>query len=984
MAAPSDATTLKPITIKKLFNRETFPGRAGIDAVQHVALEQGRMMDRSVGDAMYAIQEAKKQLLQRIENYLNLNKVATTAKLPDSARPVKLVKDILDLIKKVKELLEEVQDLIKGLLGVIGYLISLKARIQAFLQARLNSIATLINQICNFNLPDLPAIPNIFGGLYFDGFQFPHGAFKFALSFDANFAFGNCKLRKPNLDMLRNYPSAGVGLGKGGVFSNQPTLNPPLPNALIAKAGETREDLLAKTVPVLIPDFLPYGNFLGGLPKAEAIVSTYTLPRQILKDQIVSLLGGPLADMNPPGTVFATGGSSSATQSPAGLDVTLDVEYYRERLQPEVRSFSIQKINLAAIVDSGWDWKVVWAWLTYMHDCREARKGSWLPAFQEIYSTWVQAGYEDIQGRDVLWHTDLDNSQLSTPDPAAVFAGPADPLAFSKRVAALAEGERQTLLWKLSYLEASLLDYTRCTRWDSGKVGGFVDGPTLADLDYLTWAGTSAGTTTSILLDSGGRANYPSKLTLPVDLSRTMHEVVARALTDILSARTFTAEHQQARYVYTPRAETVEIDMHSQFWKEFVFRWEDLRQGDPLVYSVVCNYPDLLNSAVNPLASEADYLEACKDIHSRDWQWVRGTPYLPTPYLPTMLLPPMNLRLAPEASNGWGGVCPADHNTDVDPPTGTSNVDALGRPVPLMFSAEAFAARDDIQALSPNARDTLIYLNQAYADALAIGSKHIAAIDVQIATAQASIDEAKAFAQAVSAANFVSPDGVGGILSPGAFGIPTDDPTTQGGSTPSTPTNTSEDAVYVSPADAISDIAAMATGGVFSVAEKPRLNQDMARLDTERQATLLLANAALPSRPELQALIANVNAGWSGVIAWMYALSPAYTDTTVATALPSGGPQTLTGLLTSYYGAFLVLETALTSQGSSTATAKTYEHTQTVPDTVWVVDHNFHRYPDVTVLDDTGAEMLAEVQNITVDRLEVRVGSPMAGKVLCQ
>lgn len=54
---------LIPISIKKTFSREQFPGRAKIDSIQHVALEEGRRMDRCVGDAMFAIEEAKRQLM---------------------------------------------------------------------------------------------------------------------------------------------------------------------------------------------------------------------------------------------------------------------------------------------------------------------------------------------------------------------------------------------------------------------------------------------------------------------------------------------------------------------------------------------------------------------------------------------------------------------------------------------------------------------------------------------------------------------------------------------------------------------------------------------------------------------------------------------------------------------------------------------------------------------------------------------------------
>lgn len=740
-----------PIDIQKRFDPENFPGRQGIEDSYHFALEGGRFADHSISDAINSINEAKQQLIQRVTSYMNLSMVAGTAQAPDPVRPPKLAADIIKVIKVARQLIQEIQGLIKGLLGQAQYLLSMISRIRAFIQARLNSIATLINQICNFNLPDLPSIPNILGGIYFDGFAFPRGAFDFSLKFDANFAFSTCKIRTPNVDIFRNYPKTALPVvgANGVVSSGAPKIIPPLPNSRVATLAEMQDSVKLKAIrgskdPIFPPEFVPYGNFFGALPKPTMILSSFELLPSEFKDQVVSLVGvsltgltppnngAPISDKNLPGTIFSTGGSGSSN-----LD--------RATLQNQVRAFLASGVTLEALEASGWDWIRVWAWAAYLGDCRAARKGLWISPFEDVYQTWVAPSYVQTLNQRIPW-----NQHSSTP------VVPLDIL----RIKVLPEAERKALLWKLSYVEASLLDYPRCTSWDDAAVVGYVDGPTRADLDYVKTSVDLSNLGLSVVLESKGKAEYPSKLTYPEGLHTTLTQVIAMGLLAIggvkdavdLYAKMDGLEpgnntiRLDARVIYTPRAERTDIDFHSQFWKEFALRWADLMQGNPLVLAVVCNYPALLNSAINPLASRTPYYRAKQDSLERVWSWVRGTPFLPTPYIPAMLEPAAELRLAPGAPNGWGGVCPKNY----DPATGlpVGNFDAKGNPVPLKFDLPTFTARPDIQALDPNTRDTLIYYNQAYADLLMIEARQVGLLEAAKAGVEASIAQGQAFVDA--------------------------------------------------------------------------------------------------------------------------------------------------------------------------------------------------------------------------------------------
>lgn len=995
-----------PITIKKKFNRDTFPGRAKIDKVQHTAMEQGRKVERSVGDAMFAVSEAKRQLIQRIENYMNLNKLATTAKLPDMARPIKLIKDILDFIKKVKEFIDEIKELIEAIKGIIGYLQMIKARIQAFIQKCLNTIANFIADICNFNLPSLPAIPSLFGALHFDGFAFPKGAFDFNVKFDANFAFGKCKLRKPNLNIFRNYPTTKFGLGPSGTFGVVPALNPPLPNSFV-QTNQTADELRNETKPVFRPDYNPQGAFKGSLPTPDQIVSNYSLPAPFFREHVLSLLGdaeGIIADMNPPG--YTQQSTENAPEPEAGdLDRPLDLEAFREKLQPAIRAYCIKKVHLEAIVDSNWDWRVVWAWLLYMHLDREARKGVWIQAFQDAYETWVLPAYQDIADKPIPWHGDpLDDT--------AITQGPAEML-FTKSIKDLDVKRRGQILWMLSYAEASILGYTRSTRWDAfaapqgteldTKTLHYASGSTRDDLDFNQLPGGGNDNTLTLLLDSKGRANYPSILVIPEHLSPVVQQVVTWGFKDITGAGKFTATRASSRYVYTQLAETMEINFHSQFWREFRANWDDLLHEDPALQRIVYNYPQILNSAVNPLASRAEFERTKLDFLNRDASWAPGTPYLPTPWIPTLVTPPMGLQLQLGSPNGWGGVNPGHDPVTGEPLAGGAaggNVDANGNPVPLVFNPEQFLAREDVKALPLNYQDTLLYLNQNYQNLLDIQGQVLGALDEQIAAAQTTMLESQVQIAQIEAMNYIIPDGSAGMpdapSASGGTGSGTGTGTGSGtgtgtgsgtgsgtGTTPGDATTPpAEDAnVFISPENAITDIVAMGTNGTFALVEKARLVANMDRLDTERLAVRGSAVALLVTRPDLANLLTNADNTWDNLNDWLNALTPNYKSTTEATPLPAGGVGVLKDKLVAYYSAFTLLDlaTKTASGGGGTTAPRTF--VQPSPAMVWVVNHGLGYYPDPTVYNTQGVEMWAEIRNTSVNTFEVRHGAPMAGSV---
>lgn len=56
-----------------------------------------------------------------------------------------------------------------------------------------------------------------------------------------------------------------------------------------------------------------------------------------------------------------------------------------------------------------------------------------------------------------------------------------------------------------------------------------------------------------------------------------------------------------------------------------------------------------------------------------------------------------------------------------------------------------------------------------------------------------------------------------------------------------------------------------------------------------------------------------------------------------------------------------------------------YVHTQTVPSTMWIIDHNLGFIPSVELINSFGVEFEAEVINVTVNRTIVQMNVPLSG-----
>ena len=72
-------------------------------------------------------------------------------------------------------------------------------------------------------------------------------------------------------------------------------------------------------------------------------------------------------------------------------------------------------------------------------------------------------------------------------------------------------------------------------------------------------------------------------------------------------------------------------------------------------------------------------------------------------------------------------------------------------------------------------------------------------------------------------------------------------------------------------------------------------------------------------------------------------------------------------------------ELAARGNGGSTTGGVAYTHLQSLPNTVWTINHNLGMRPAVTILDTGGNEVEADVVHTSFNQLVIRFAVPIAG-----
>jgi hypothetical protein len=696
---------LWPIKAKGAVQRLNPLGDPQIEKYYHASLEQGRHLEREIGGAQHWLLQKKKDLMEKINMYTNMNNLAVDGQLGHTPRAIKYVADSIKILNDVNKFQQEIIGLITAITQNIGMLQMMEANMVGMVQQNLNSLANLLNSICNWGLPDLPAIPNMFSDTiwYWNGFNFiPLSAFALtakSLKFDTDFAFNQCVIHIPNINIFRNYPTSlttysGLQYGTtafvpplGGLIPNTGTSYSD-PNFISTMQNTTTTPYylppteVASPVTGLAKPFNVNSSMLGAVPDPSTIISNYQMPSATYQANIISIV-------------------------PTTRDQTIeptDTDYSNPNLT--VRDASLRKalvhyVTLEQVVASNFDPNLTSAWLFYMNSARNGRAGQWLANFQVDYTQFITPSVAYLASTPTPWNCVLPGAQVNNA-PSAI------PLISAlTSVDSFAQGN---ILWRLSYLEASLLGYTRSQDWDSSASGDFISSFTGTDLDYKATAIDTATTTTVIL--GADTADYPTSCTFPSAIGNVLQEVIAVAAINIQNTPTYTTSRPQFKYVYDQFAQAKLVDRFTQFWREFNANLQALLLQDPYLLQFVVSYGASLDSAIDPLGDPTSYNQLKADAASRNRSWTPGNPLLPIPKAPVVSF---STNSTPNAgTSGW---------------TGSS------------FDPNVFLQRPDIQQLPIGTQIAMLRTNLSYAATQQSGQDVINTIQNSIQQAQTLLQD---------------------------------------------------------------------------------------------------------------------------------------------------------------------------------------------------------------------------------------------------
>lgn len=750
--------TFLPCFAKGPVKRPEPPGRPKIQKVYHDAMEQGRFVEKAVGDAIYTLKEAKKDLEEKVKTTLRDIVLASNGMFPDSIRPAKYVIDAVNFAKEMKEFIDEIAGTIQALIKCIELLQAILKNMLNMLQSMLNALSALLGEICNWNLPSLPSLPNLFGELNwaFPGFNL-HGIKPGMLSMPSmnlQFTFPACKIKKPDINIFKNYPSS-ITMPDGNVISNQTvpssegtftspvmggppipstngqgttlpvntTLGGPLVTPEQAADPQFRETFLQPPggIPFFPIDYSPTDT-QGSLPNPAKILNNYHLPANVYQNNVASQIPELVGMMQPAldansgsgsggsgsggsgsgGSGSGGSGTSGATVGNLGDPLTGEtvplannegidsgtIESFKQLLRDYVtleRVYDTRSPHVAS------------AWILYLSRSRDGRKGLWVPEYQALFDQYIKPSVEHLATEAVPFNGFDPENVKSAPEALPIL------LLFDTMKD---DPTLPTLLWKLSFLEASLLHYVRTKRWDiyaDPNWLGYTDG----GLDYTT---SPMGTPhQNIVLDSNGLAVYPVTITVYSGWLEQINQAISTAALNIYQNEDWRSQRPQYRFIYDQFAMATEVDRFSQFWREWKANFDDfIVNEDPKVLPYILNYWETIDSRVNPLSTPDLYDYLKRDTLGRTEGWVPGSNVINIPH-------------AQPVGDDAGWI-----------PTGEQTGWVDGK-----LDVGAFLSRPDIKALPINTQLAMLDLNKAYAHAMGNAAVTQASLTQQLADLKA-------------------------------------------------------------------------------------------------------------------------------------------------------------------------------------------------------------------------------------------------------
>jgi hypothetical protein len=621
-----------PIRALGAVKRHQFADDPTFQQYYQKALEDGRWLESSVADANAWLVKRKKDLKEKIQHKIDSAILAADGQNKHTPRVFLYIADGVKFMQEVQQYQQEVTQIISALQQNITQLQQMEQNLLAMVQGTLNSIALLMNNICNWGLPALPSIPNLIPDTIFhwNGFNFsPLASFAAqapSISFFTNFSFSQCIPQLPGYgNIFTNQPSQ-VTSYSGNAFGTTMFV-PPL-GGTVPPVGQNYSDptFLSQlqtntTTPVYGTSFNPNSSMIGAVPNPSTIISNYQMPAATYAANIVSITPSLLSNTIEP---------TDADYASPNLPVR----------QANLRAALVHNINLGAVVSSNYDPYITSAWIFYLNLCRIGRGGNWLNNFEAAYTQYIQPTATSLQQNAVPW-----NNLLNGP---GVVDTPTD-IPLVDTLTALTGVGLGNVLWKLSYVEAALLGYTRNATWDQFADNTYLTNFTGANLDYVATTVNSSQTTTVVL--GATTAAYPTSCTFPNAIQAILNQVIALATTNIANATTYQSPRAQNRFTFDQFGNATAVDRFSQFWRDFNTNLQALLVQDPYIVQFVVTYVGSLDSAVDPLGTPVDYNTVTVDASIRNRQWTPGTPLLNLPVAPAVAF--QNSTAPNDTTSGW-------------------------------------------------------------------------------------------------------------------------------------------------------------------------------------------------------------------------------------------------------------------------------------------------------------------------------------------
>ena len=737
---------LWPIKAKDKVQRWNVLGDPAVEKYYHKAMEGGRWLEKNIADAQLHLTKAQQDLNQKILIYTHMNSLAVDGQLSDNPRVPKYVADSVSILLTARALSGELLALANACTQNIATLLAMEASMLMMVQTALNSIANLLNNICNWGIPALPSIPNLLADTVWNwnGFTFSPLALFAALGsnthFNFNFSLSQCNLLSLDQNAFRSDPLTTQTYS--GLSYGTTNYDPPLAGAAVPAAQDLTDPAFVSqmrsttAVPYYSPSFNPNTDMQGAVPDPRSIISNYQMPAATYQADIVSIVPALRAN----------------TVEPSDPDYASPNTALRS---PQLRKDLIHFVNLGNILQTGFDPLVASAWLLYLNLARQGRGGSWIPNFEAAYQQHIQPSLGVLQNVSVPWNDVLpgdanffwagawaataayavgdivafngmsyaaaaDNTN-SEPDtspadwataPANTVYSNAPAIPLVATLQGLPLDQRNRLLWQLSYIEASLLGYTRNGAWDATQDAAYLAGATGSDLDYKPTAITAQ--TGSVVLGEGA-AEFPVPITFPTAMTDALNQAIALATLDIQNDLAYVSPRLGNRFTYDQFAQAAQVDRFSQFWRDFATNLAHFLAQDPYLVQFAITYPLILNGALNPLGDQTSYNLLLQDVASRSRSWTPGTPLLPIPVAPIVSF---QNNSAPDVNtNGWAG------EADLNP--------------------AAFLARPDIQALPIPVQTAMLRTNLSYASLQKFKQEFQAAVAESVANANAVLQAAQ-------------------------------------------------------------------------------------------------------------------------------------------------------------------------------------------------------------------------------------------------